>query len=222
MKLQQLLLAGSISLAAFTSCKKNDLTKPTGVDYQLQAINSTADISQRQQAGTITWTTATANTTMIKFEAKKDNNEIEFKSSVAQQLNLLAPIASSLGNITLPAGTYSEVEFKVFLNKNGNAPALDLAGTVALTNSTLPVHFIVNEELIIKAEQHDVTITSGALNSSLTTIDLSLLTGGITQSMLSSAQLTNGTLEISASKNQNLYNLIIARLRNSHHSSFHH
>jgi len=48
----------------------------------------------------------------------------------------------------------------------------------------------------------------------LTTLDLSQLTTGITESMLSSATLTNGVLVISATSNAALYSVILSNINN--------
>ncbi|MBZ9788497.1 hypothetical protein LB456_13660, partial [Psychroflexus sp. CAK57W] len=74
----------------------------------------------------------------------------------------------------------------------------------------LPVLFFVNGSLEFNASAADVTVGSGANITALTTLDLSLLTTGITESMLSMATLTSGVLVISATSNTNIYNIILS------------
>src|SRR4051812_8859182 len=62
-----------------------------GMNYQLVAINTLANVAQKgTQNATITWTTAMATPTQIKFEAKQNGAEVEFKSNNSTQINLLS------------------------------------------------------------------------------------------------------------------------------------
>jgi hypothetical protein len=228
MKLKQVLFATLITTQFLsTSCNKSDsFTNPSpGITYKLGTINATSSIAQRLSATestSIQWTSGFGSATQIKFEATKQNIEVEFKNNTNQKINLFSTIASVIGNVNLPAGTYDEVEFKIVLNKNGNDPALELNGTYAANGVNIPIVFRANELVEIKGEKKNVEVTATTVNTALTTIDLSLLVKGITQKSLTSAQLTNGTLIISADTNKELYNIIIKNLRNLHACDFEH
>jgi hypothetical protein len=208
------------SLLLFSNCKKSDQSTTAGIDYQLQAINSTSTVN-RQQGTVLQWTSANAYATLLKFEAKKAGQEIESKSSIAHPVNLLQPVANSLGAITIPAGTYDEVETRIVLNRAASVPSIELTGSAAFSTGTARVHFISYDEVIIKAEQHNVVVNN-TNNTAAILVDLAQLTSGITERMLQAAQQVNGSIAISAASNSNLYNAIISELRNSHHGSYHH
>jgi uncharacterized membrane protein len=56
----------------------------------------------------------------------------------------------------------------------------------------------------------------------ITTINLSLLTTGVSELMLNNAVLTNGTIIISSTSNANIYNIILNNLHDSDEVEFEH
>lgn len=192
-------------------------SKSPKLKYLLKASNTSFGVAAKGTAGSsITWTTATASPTMIKLEAKVGTSEVEYKTTNNVSIDLHASTASYFGSFSLPAGTYNEVELKITLAK-GSSPAMALAGNYTSSTGTVPVKFEVNEAVMLKTETHNITLTDSASFTSITTFDLSALMSGITESMLSGATLTGGTLVISASSNVSLYNIILNNFKNDDH-----
>lgn len=213
MKINKFLIAAAFaSPFFFASCKKNSSSDPSSFKYKLTTANRSSVVG-RIEAGNVVWTSGYASATEVKFEARKsDNTEIEYKSSVAQRIDLFSSLASVIGNITLPPGTYHEIEFKGELAPSGADAALELNGTFTSGATTTPIVFTVNTLLEIKTEKNNVVIADNASYSALTSLNLSLLTRGITEAMLNSATKTSGKIIISASSNANLYSIILANL----------
>jgi len=222
MKPIKILTAVIISAAALTSCKKMSGSN-SGIEFQLTTINRTSIVSRTDATGTIQWTSGSATASQIKFEAKNNNSEVEFKNQNPGKVDLFASIAS-FGNVTLPAGSYSEVEFKIELNPNGIDPALQLDGTFTNSSSvSTPVELLVNSLLEIKSEQNNVTtVTDNSSFTALTTLDLSQLSTGITQAMLNTATITGGKIIISSSSNTNLFNIILNNFQMHHEVEIRH
>ena len=198
-------------------------SSPT-MNYQLKGINSTAGIALKTTAGgTIVWTAAMVNPTLIKFEAKKDGSEIEYKTTNSGTIDLMSATPSYFGNFTLSAGTYSELELKIQLNKGSN-PSLKLNGNFSKTGTTIPVLVEINEFVELKTEVSNITLTDNTSFTSSTTFDLSHLTTGITEVMMTSAPLTGGVLIISSNSNVSLYNIILKNFTSEkhHHEIGHH
>lgn len=200
------------ALLLLASCSKDD--NGGQLSYQLKTKNPNATVS-RTSGGSVTWTSGSAYADKIEFEAEKDDdNEVEYESRVARRIDLFAPV-SQLGNISLPPGRYEEIEIEVDLAPSVTDTAFILRGS--FTNNigyTVPVVFYINELLEFKAEAEDISIGSAADITALTTLDLSQLTTGITESMLSSATFTNGVLVISATSNTDLYSAILSNINN--------
>ena len=218
MKVSKLLMTGALAILFFSSCKKSSSdTASSTMQFQLNTINPVVVVNLVEGPGSIRWTSGSANATQVKLEAKQNGSQLEFKSTGPQQIDLFASVLTSLGNITIPAGNYTEVEFKIALNQNGSSPAMELSGQYTSgTGMITPVSFNLNTLFELKAEQNNVVVSSGTINA-LTTLDLSIVSNGITQAMLNSATLTNGKIIISASSNSNLYNIIINNLHQFHH-----
>ncbi len=203
---------GIALLLLFVGCKKEN--NQSGVNMKLKTTGSSrtggrisaVDIAGRT-TGSITWTAGFASVTEIEFEAEKEgeDNESEFKSKTAQRIDLFSPLAS-LGFINVPPGLYEEVEFEVHLAPTGTDPALELRGTY----NTTPVVFRINDAIEVEAEFEDITIPPNADINAIVSLNLDMLTSGISDAVLSAATLTNGEVVISANSNVALYNIIRA------------
>lgn len=214
------------------ACKKNDsynapdnnggggTARQTQLNYQLKTTGTSVGL-KTTAGGTIQWTFGLANPSLIKFEATKDGAELELKSTNTAQIDLMTPVAAVFGGFTLPAGTYNEIELKIMLDKNGSSPALQLGGTYTSSSTTIPVSVVINEQLEVKTEQHNVVFAAGDSLTAITSFNLADISSGITEAMLQSAQQTNNTVVISASSNKDLYDIIVKNFKDhSHHCAF--
>jgi hypothetical protein len=159
--------------------------------------------------GTLSWTSGYALASEIRFEAKKDNSDFEQKSKTEQRVDLFAAV-SNIGLVQLPAGTYKKVEFKIELLPSQTAAAFELKGTYGGKAIT----FQVNEVLEVKGEKEGVDISDGTSYTAATSLNLSLLTLGISAGMLDNATVTNGEILISTTSNASLYTIMLANLKN--------
>lgn len=190
------------------SCNKDK--ESTNLNYQLQTSNRSVAVN-RVAGGSMNWTSGSAFVDKIEFEAEKnDDVEIRFESDANRRIDLFAPVAN-LGNITLPDGKYDEIELEIDLMSTGTDTSFVLRG--AYTNSTgqtTPVLFFISDVVEFETEADNVTINGGNQFTALTTLDLSLLTSGISESQLNAATRTNGVIVISKNSNSGLYNSIIS------------
>ena len=225
------LSAGLALTMLFAACKKNDssqtgtMTGTPEMGYQLKAVNASSSIGmKRTDSALISWTDGTAHPVMVKFEAKKAGTEIDYRTAVDTTIDIMSSILPVFGGFTIPTGTYNEIELKIDLDRSGSTPALELTGTYTDTAGVMtPVSVQINDFLELETEQHDVTIDSSAAFVAVTTLDLSTISAGITQRMLSRATMSGGTIVISSSSNRSLYEVIVDNLRGArHHCEFEH
>jgi hypothetical protein len=217
-----ILFSATVAILGFVSCKKEATSSENASSfmYQLQTTNRTSVVGRiattdRIAGANIQWTSGTAAVNELKFEAEGNSGEVEFKQKTAQQIDLFSASAS-LGNITIPAGTYNEVEFKAILSPNGNAPALELNGSFTSGTVTKAVKFLVSSTVELKAEKQNVTVAQGSTYSALNTLDLSQLTNGLSEAALNNAAVSGGTIVLSSSSNTDLYNIVLRNLSNHH------
>jgi hypothetical protein len=219
-QLPSIILLVAVSLA---SCKKDasvSSDKSNGaISFQLTAKNPSSTISRLnvdaaglRDAATIEWKEGTATATLIKFEGERSGSEVEFRSSVQRTINFF-DIAASLGNISLPVGSYDEVEFKAKLSPINGQPALEIKGQFNDGTATRKITFLADEEIEIKGEKKHVTITDSTVHTAMTQLNLALVGRGVSLSKLSSAVMTGGEIVISQSLNRDLYKIILKNLR---------
>ncbi len=222
MKVSKLLTTAAAAIFILGSCSKTGTdgttTTPVSMQFQLTTSNPFVVVNKPAAAGSIAWTSGSAYATEVKLEAKQNGSQLEFKTSTAQQINLFASVISGLGNIVIPPGTYTEVKYKISLNQNASTPGLELNGQYTNAAGTVtPVVFDINSLFVIKAEQNNVVVGANTSITALTTLDLSFVSSGITQTLMNSATITGGKIVISASSNINLYNIIVNNLLQFHH-----
>ena len=208
----------SFSVAAcllFFSCEKENAGTPTIAQftYKLKTSGESTSISQPTTAGTLKWTSGYASVKEIEFEAKKQGLEIEYKNEAKQKINLFSPL-SLLGVIAVPDGTYEDIEFEVEVQPNGTDAALELKGS--FTNGTgviTPVFLKLNASLEIESKKSNFTVTNANSRTVLTTLNLSLIPKGVTESMFNNATRNNGTIEITATSNPAIYEIMLKNLK---------
>lgn len=214
MKKNKLILLLSVfAFAVLTGCTKEEAPSGTRVTYELATSNFSTIVGGSTTGASLVWTSGYASAVEIEFEAAKAGLEVEYKSEAKQKINLFSPL-STLGIILVPPGTYDDIEFEVEVQPNGSDAAFYLSGN--FTNGvgiTTPVIFKLNSVLEIEAEKSNITIASGVSLNALTTLNLSLLCNNVTESMLNNATRTNGVIEISATSNTNIYDIIYNNLR---------
>jgi hypothetical protein len=226
-----------ISIFIASGCKKetsqaSSSSSASSMHFALNAVNTAVSLNtvqpgpagatSRVNGVTIQWISGSATATLIKFEAKNAADEVEFKSTVQQTVNLFDSNAM-IGNISIPKGSYKEIEFKAELNAVSGNHSIDLEGQVSGIPGINSIHFQSDENIEIKGGKDSVTITDGNANNVKTLIDLSMASQAITTTDLSNAVQANGVVLISQDINKDLYKRIVANLRHlEREAEFHH
>ena len=152
MKISKLLMTGAAAILILGSCKKSgtDDAPASSMQFQLKAANPLVVVNIVAGPGSILWTSGSAVATQVKLEAKQNTNQLEFKSSAVQQIDLFASVITGLGNVVIPAGTYTQVEFKITIDQIGNNPALQLNGQYTNgTGGVTPVVFNLDRKSVV-------------------------------------------------------------------------
>ena len=211
MKTSKFLLSIVITvMLLITGCSKKKNSDPA-INYQLQTTNRLADVSGIQSTS-ILWTSGYCSAFGIEFEAKNNNDIIQRKSL---KIDLFSAI-TNLEKLTLSPGTYTETEFEVELNSTGTYAAIELNGqySTAGLNGT-PIVFRSIDFLELLNAKNIIDVAENTNYKAIITIDLSLITRNVTESMLDGAVRTNGTILISSTVNADIYNIIENNLQAS-------
>lgn len=226
----------SLAMLSLAACKKNgnspSSTKPQ-LSFQMQADNGTANLAStstglKQNAVNsgitgLTWTSAVANIGRFKLEAKKNGVETEISTKNLSNVDLFA-LSPTLANVSINPGTYTQIEIKAQLfHTNTDAIPLKLSGTFTNGAGTvIPVEFDLNDDLEVKAEAENVTVTDSTDFTAIIHLHLNKLVAGLTAADLDNATLTNGAIVISGSSNNTIYERIKNNLSTSGDSEMRH
>lgn len=247
MKRVNLLIMGVIlSVVAMTSCTK-DASKSTSntsntpvLGLSIQALNPkfnlpvTASGSKAASATSlVNVTTAKLLVSRLSFEAElkmnhssRDSVSIEYNWNGPKVIDLLNP-TNEFGQLNLQPGFYDEIELRVasMRSNSDTVPIFNLAGNYTNSlNVVTPIVFTVNEDILLKTELKNDTITSNASSafSGAIQVYLDQLFVNLLPADLDNAVKTNGTIVISSTSNRNLYMIIAANFLKRHHSEFNH
>lgn len=209
-----------------SSCKKDNSSGSGKLSYVTKPANLTASISPIisgsglpaavNSNSSLTWTSGSLNVSEIDFEAKSKNVEIEYELKQAVSIDLfnlkLSPI---LGSITIPVGTYEEVELDLELKMSTtNIIPLTLKGSYTDgSGAKIPVEFYFNEDFEVEVEAENIVVSANRDYIGLINIQLNKLMSNVISADLSSATKTaGGVIVISSTSNMNLYAKLKANL----------
>jgi uncharacterized lipoprotein YajG len=240
MKTKILLLAMIIAIAATSACKKDtqDSTS-SSLSLKMEALNKNVSLpvqasglKSASATATVVWDTAYMLVSKVKFDAEMesitghDSLEIEYSWRGPVTINLF-DLSATIGSIALPAGTYEKISLKVNSDKedaNGQ-PLFYLSGVYTNEAGTaMPLVVSVTDPVSFKTQQKNDTMVAGGSADFTSTIQLYLdqLLLQVDPSALDNAELTNGTIVISATSNKHLYDIILQNLRKDHKCNHEH
>jgi uncharacterized lipoprotein YbaY len=221
-KFSTAILIASVTLM---SCKKESATStPTSADvaFALTADNASSNLTTTSVNGlqlnaatgaSIKWTSAIANISRFKLEAKKNNQEIEITTKNIANLDLLA-IDPAMVTAKIDTGFYKEIEIKVQLVKSsGTDIPLTVKGTFTTAGGALvPIEFDYNDNLLLKAEAENITVDATTNVTAKLSFHLNKLLTAIPSTIIDASTRTNGAIIISSTSNAAIYNKVIANL----------
>jgi len=226
-----------LALTGLAACKKSGnspSSKTSQLSFQLKADNATSSLSVSntgsklstnstfQSIPGLTFTSAVANISRFKLEAKRNGVEIEVTSKNLSNVDLFA-IDPTVTSVTLDTGLYREIEIKVELQHTADTSALPLKlkGTFTPTGgAAIPIEFDFNSDATIKAEAENIDVSSTINFVALIHLHLNKLQAGVTATDLANATQTNGIIIISPTSNTDIYNKILANIASCGENEF--
>lgn len=226
-----------LALTGLAACKKSGnspSSKTSQLSFQLRADNATSNLAASSTGGKLstnstfqgiaglTFTSAVANISRFKLEAKKNGVEIEIISKNLSNIDLFA-IDPTVASVTLDTGIYQEIEIKVELQHTSDTSALPLKLKGTFTNSVgtaIPIEFDFNSDAVIKAEAENINVSSTINFVALVHLHLNKLGAGVVATDLDNAAQTNGTIIISPTSNTDIYNKVVANLSSCGENEF--
>jgi hypothetical protein len=216
-----LLLLLAISFI-FNACKKTSTTPASDTqllfafsgDNPITPLDATTStILAATQTASVSWTSGSANISAFKFEAKKNNTEIEITSKGLINIDLFTLLPTAIG-ATIDTGVYKEIELRVLLVKSTTtAIPLVLKGSYTSQSGVItPVEFDFNDDALIKVEVENIIVDGKTDLAAAIKLSTPKMVNGIVAADLDAATRSNGTIVISNASNTNIYNKIKTNL----------
>jgi hypothetical protein len=216
---------------SLTACKKtgsSPASQASQMSFQLQADNATSNLAVSSTGSLatnsstfsgisgLTFTSGIANISRYKLEAKRNGVEIEVSSRNLTNVDLFAA-SPVIASVSLDTGTYREIEISVLLTHSADTSAIPLKLKGTFTNSSgtaIPIEFDLNDDVTIKSEAQNITVTSTTDFAALIHLHVRKLEANVTTADLEAATLTNGVLLISRNSNKSIYDKVINNFSN--------
>jgi hypothetical protein len=175
------------------------------------SLSTTASASGQVVAplspGSITWTSGTLNIAKIQFSGKKDQSAVNVEYSDLSVINILS-LEASAGSVTLPAGTYSDIQLKVNLVESAVNVPLTLKGTYQEANggAAIPVEVRFNQNIELLLNPPQTTIKGDKYSADIG-LTLNKLVTGLVPSDFGQTTRTqpNNTILVTSTINPTLY-----------------
>jgi hypothetical protein len=208
-------------LTTFGACQK-DPVNDGQLTYTFKPVNLSASLGtsaalsgQAVPAGTngsINWTTGRFNIQKIELSAKKDGNEISIEHKNLTDVDILK-LGTIAGSVTLPAGTYSEVEVELNLVASTTNRPLTLVGKyIEASGTQIPVEVHFNENVELKRSVSQIIINGDKYKADVT-LEINNLVKNLVQADFGqTTRGTNGSIFVSNTVNTALYNKLKANL----------
>ena len=219
-------------MAFFTSCSKDDSIGSGNATLSITA--GIANLSSSKQASAKT-TASSLNQDLnftsgyiwvieVVFDGTLANgSSVSRTVGRSSKIDFATGVATpSLDDITIPTGIYGYVNLGVELRDEDSQPSIVMEGTYTHTDSSvIPIRFEFNSGEVFEAEtSQQVDVTEDQTVLSKIVFDPQVWFSVVSRNALDNAQLTDGTIIISETKNASIFDLVADRLDVSTESTF--
>lgn len=221
MKNLSLSLMMILSVTLFSCSTESDLNGESRVAVQFntvpavttQAISKESTLKQAA-AGTLTFTDGHIAISSLEFEVGAENDSIDREFELDQHTVIdfaTGATTPDIGYITIPAGTYDEVEIKIELAEGVDEPAVLLNGTYVSTDGVAhPIRFEFNSHETFEVEREGVIVLSeNQVAVTQITFDPVMWFAAVTDEAFANATVdADGVIVVSDTQNTEIFHLV--------------
>ena len=186
-------------------------TVTTAFDAKSQAISTT---SKADTQGSFLFNEGFITLIALEYEAETDNDStsVEFELEGAVVIDFATGIPTpDIRAITIPTGTYEELEIEVELFDENDDPSVVISGDYTDPSGEVhPVRFEFNSGETFEVEREGtIVINEGFSALAEITFDPSVWFAGVTDEMMAGANKNlNGVIVISETQNSNIFDVV--------------
>ncbi|WP_225000383.1 hypothetical protein [Cesiribacter sp. SM1] len=208
----KLALSGVLAFSMF-ACGEDDVApqQTAQVNMSFNTVNtSSASAGERVLAGnSLAFTSGFITIREIQFEAESATDSVEVDLEQITVIDFATGISTpDISGLTIPAGTYNEVEVEIELQDDSDEPAVVLNGTYTDANGVKhPVRFEFNSGETFEVEKEGaITFAGGESILAQVTFDPNVWFIEVTDEDLSlAAKDAQGVIVISETQNTDIY-----------------
>lgn len=222
MKNLSLTFLTAVFLTLFSCSPESDLNPETQVGVQFNTVQSSFSAqafnkeNQLKQAatGTLSFTEGYIAISKLEFEAEADNDSIEVEFELKQ--NTLIDFATGattpdISTISIPAGTYEEVEVEIDLREDSEEPAILLFGTyIAPDGVEHSIRFEYSSDESFEVEREGVIVfaESQIAIAQITFDPITWFAAVTDDNYVNATKDTEGVIVISSTQNTEIYDVV--------------
>jgi opacity protein-like surface antigen len=211
MKTKFILIVAAVAISMF-ACSDDNETTGARLNLDFNTVTTADNTSQRTLANGLEFTDGIITLSEIRFEAEADVDSLEIEFELEQQTVLDFATGTTnpdISGISIPAGTYEEVEIEIELFDESDEPGVVLNGTFTYNGEAHPVRFEFNSGETFEVEMEGNVVLSDGTNAlAQITLDPHVWFASVTANQLAAAERdANGVIVISESVNSDIFEI---------------
>ncbi|MGM0579632.1 MAG: hypothetical protein ACQETL_03070 [Bacteroidota bacterium] len=210
MKIKSLLVVAVIAFGMF-ACSEDE-TNGARLNLDFNTVTTADNTSQRALTNGLEFTDGFITLSDVNFEAEADVDSLEIEFELEQQTILDFATGTTnpdISGITIPAGTYEEVEIEIELYDEGDEPGVVLNGTFTHDGVETPVRFEFDSGETFEVEMEGNVVLSDGTNAlAQITLDPHVWFANVSAEQLAAAERdADGVIVISESINSDIFDI---------------
>jgi len=213
-----ILFSAMAALLILAGCEKESNNEPR-LELEFVTVKSGNVLNQaKAMDGELMFSSGSIMFDEVEFEAEQGDDllEIEFERDGDVELDFATGNTNpDISNITIPAGTYEEVEVELGLKDDGAMPSIVMEGVYTdLEGTEHQVRFEHNSDETFEVElEGSIVFEADASFIAQVTIDpASWFNGTNDQDFTSATKNMDGVIVISSSSNTSIYDMVVSAL----------
>ncbi len=212
MKIKSLLVMTAIASGMFACSEDETNGDSARLNLDFNTVTTVDNTSQRVLANGLVFTDGFIILSEVRFEAEGEVDSLEIEFELEQQTVIDFATGSTnpdISGISIPAGTYEEVEIEIELEDEGDEPGVVLTGTFTHNGESHPVRFEFNSGETFEIEMEgNVALTEGINALAEITLDPHVWFTTVTAEQLAAADKDiNGVIVISETMNEDIFDI---------------
>ena len=203
----------------FLGCSKDDSNPNATIKLAVTTTSSTTSIQAKSSTQTklgtndLVFNSGSITISEIEFEGNNNNVSVSrFKEQVAT-IDYATGVVTPEVKITIPAGNYTNVNLGIELLDENSTPSVVIEGTYTNSNDVIiPIRFEYNSGEVFEANSASVVMGEGTDVIGKITFDAISWFSVVTAAQLDNATLTEGTIIISGTSNENIFDIVADKL----------